>query len=124
MDADQQSPQPSGAPTAFHAGSCSRVGAHPWADADGFISPREAGTWIANMILTAGGTPSTAFECARLVAEDIERQPEKFGVNPAKDADPINPNRPAPIRNGGAFLCPKCGKRHQVGFCLAAPSTP
>lgn len=78
--------------------SCSGpVGRHPWEDDQGRICPRTAGTWLANMILTAGGTPSTAFACAKLLSEEIENHPAKFGMNPALDRDPINPNRRGPI---------------------------
>ena len=59
--------------------SCSRLVGHPWSDGQR-IDPREAGTWTANLILMGGGTPSVAFRCAALIAEDIEQNPEKFAA--------------------------------------------
>lgn len=103
--------------TTTEARDSGSVGRHPWENDQGNICPRVAGTWIANMILTAGGSASTAFACAQLLSEEIEKHSAKFGTNPALDRHPINPNHPGPIRNGAPFDCPKCGKRHQVGFC-------
>ncbi len=65
-------------------GSDDLVG-HPWFS-KGKIDARKAGTWTANLILTAGGAASTAFECAAMIARDIESNPEKFGP-PNSNAD-------------------------------------
>jgi hypothetical protein len=47
-------------------------------DETGHISAKLAGTWMANMILMAGGAPERAFRCATYVAEDIAFNPDKF----------------------------------------------
>jgi len=78
MDANLTSPPTEDAPQAFHAGSCSRVGDHPWMDETGHISAKVAGIWMANTLLTAGVAPERAFRCATYVAEDIAFNPDKF----------------------------------------------
>lgn len=54
------------------------VGRHPWVNESGKVDAAKAGTWIANMILMAGGSAKTAFACALEVATDITDNPAKF----------------------------------------------
>ena len=54
------------------------VGRHPWVNEAGKVDAAKAGTWIANMILMAGGSAKTAFTCALEVATDITDNPAKF----------------------------------------------
>ena len=54
------------------------VGRHPWFNERGEIDSAVAGTWMANLILMAGGTPWRAFACAAEVARDIQSNPDKF----------------------------------------------
>lgn len=54
------------------------VGRHPWFNERGEIDSALAGAWTANLILMAGGTGRTAFQCAALLADDIQTNPSKF----------------------------------------------
>jgi hypothetical protein len=54
------------------------VGRHPWVNEAGIVDAAKAGTWVANIILMAGGSPKTAFACALEVATDITDNPAKF----------------------------------------------
>ena len=54
------------------------VGRHPWVNEAGKVDAAKAGTWMANIILMAGGSPKTAFACALEVATDITDNPAKF----------------------------------------------
>lgn len=58
--------------------SGSALGVHPWLDEQGHASATRAGIWMANIILMAGGSATTAFYCAHEVAKDIESNPSKF----------------------------------------------
>jgi hypothetical protein len=44
----------------------------------GEIDSALAGAWTANLILMAGGTGRIAFQCAALLADDIQTNPSKF----------------------------------------------
>lgn len=63
----------------------SPVGKHPWSDESGRISAQIAATWMVNHILMAGGMATTAFKCAALVADDIEKNPTKFQPDTQQD---------------------------------------
>ena len=54
------------------------VGRHPWVNDAGKVDAAKAGTWMANIILMAGGSPKTAFACALEVVTDITDNPSKF----------------------------------------------
>ena len=54
------------------------VGRHPWVNEAGKVDAAKAGTWVANIILMAGGPPNTAFACALEVSNDIIDNPGKF----------------------------------------------
>ena len=60
------------------AGLFGPVGRHPWVNDAGKVDAAKAGTWMANIILMAGGSPKTAFACALEVVTDITDNPSKF----------------------------------------------
>lgn len=60
------------------AGLCGPVGRHPWVNSAGQVDAAKAGTWVANIILMAGGASKTAFACALAVVTDIADNPGKF----------------------------------------------
>lgn len=64
----------------------SPVGRHPFYGPDGRPDARVAATWLCNLILMAGGTTSTAFECGKLLALEIEQTPEKFRTMPSENS--------------------------------------
>lgn len=67
------------------------VGRHPWVNEAGKVDAAKAGTWMANIILMAGGSPKTAFACALEVVTDITDNPAKF-----KDFAPLSNDKTEP----------------------------
>lgn len=58
------------------------IGRHPWYNDQGEADAKIAGTWLANLLLTAGVEPWRAFMASAELSREILYEPEKFRKMP------------------------------------------